>query len=44
VQPENFTLPEDFVREQRDYFVKLDEEELIVERVEGKCFKDIDSP
>ncbi|KAF3327396.1 hypothetical protein FCM35_KLT07514 [Carex littledalei] len=30
-KPENFTLPEDFVREQRDYFAKLDEEKLIVE-------------
>ncbi|XP_078180707.1 uncharacterized protein LOC144574587 isoform X2 [Carex rostrata] len=33
---EDFTLPEDFVREQRDYFAKIDEEELIVEEADSE--------
>lgn len=36
VQPEDFKLPEDFVREHRDYFSKLDEEELIVEEANSE--------
>ena len=44
VQPENFTLPEDFVREQRDYFAKIDEEDLIVEEADSGWFNDLEMP